>query len=123
MNNGFWACIVPVPVFLITGTLFAIFKGRAAKFVSGFDTLSPAEQALYDKNAIVRDVRNDCFIWSVILTIGALLALFVAPWMSIAAYGAWLFLLFRGVHLDARKAFEKYLIRSERSVSSGSSLR
>ena len=35
MNIGFWSCIILVIPFLIIGVLFAIFKEKAAKFVSG----------------------------------------------------------------------------------------
>ena len=49
MNIGFWSCIILVIPFLIIGVLFAIFKEKAAKFVSGFNSFSKEEQALYDK--------------------------------------------------------------------------
>ena len=49
MNIGFWLCGVLVIPFVIIGVLFAIFKERAAKFVSGFNSLPKEEQALYDK--------------------------------------------------------------------------
>ena len=38
MNIGFWSCIILVIPFLIIGVLFAIFKEKAAKFVSGFNS-------------------------------------------------------------------------------------
>lgn len=47
MNIGFWSCIILVIPFLIIGVLFAIFKEKAAKFVSGFNSFSKEEQALY----------------------------------------------------------------------------
>ena len=34
MNIGFWLCGVLVILFVIIGVLFAIFKEKAAKFVS-----------------------------------------------------------------------------------------
>ena len=40
MNIGFWLCGVLVIPFVIIGVLFAIFKERAAKFVSGFNSLT-----------------------------------------------------------------------------------
>ena len=49
MNIGFWLCGVLVIPFVIIGVLFAIFKEKAAKFVSGFNSLPKEEQALYDK--------------------------------------------------------------------------
>ena len=64
MNIGFWSCIILVIPFLIIGVLFAIFKEKAAKFVSGFNSFSKEEQALYDKAHISRDIRNQCFMWA-----------------------------------------------------------
>ena len=57
MNIGFWSCIILVIPFLIIGVLFAIFKEKTAKFVSGFNSFSKEEQALYDKAHIARDIR------------------------------------------------------------------
>ena len=37
------------------------FKEKATKFVSGFNSFSKEEQALYDKAHISRDIRNQCF--------------------------------------------------------------
>ena len=61
MNIGFWLCGVLVIPFVIIGVLFAIFKEKAAKFVSGFNSLPKEEQALYDKAHISRDIKNQCF--------------------------------------------------------------
>ena len=47
MNLGFGMCGVLVIPFAIMGVLFAIFKGKAAKFVLGFSSLPKEEQALY----------------------------------------------------------------------------
>ena len=96
---AFWLCavlVVPVLVvpFAITGILFGIFKEKAAKFVAGFNTLSKEEQALYDKAYISRDIRNQCFTWSVIMLIGAVLSYFVTPYMAILAYIIWLIVFF-----------------------------
>ncbi len=45
------------------------------------------------------------------MLIGAVLSFFITPYMAIPAYVIWLVLFFKEVHLDARKAFEKYLIK------------
>ena len=71
MNIGFWLCGVLVIPFVIIGVLFAIFKEKAAKFVSGFNSLPKGEQELYDKAHISRDIRNQCFTWAGIMLIGA----------------------------------------------------
>ena len=111
MNIGFWLCGVLVILFSIIGVLFAIFKENAAKFVSGFNSLSKEEQALYDKAYISRDIRNQCFIWAVIMLIGAVLSYYLSPYMSIPTFGIWLILFFKDVHFDTHKAFEKYLLK------------
>ena len=56
MNIGFWLCIILVIPFLIIGVLFAIFKEKAAKFVSGFNSFSKEEQVLYDKARSFRKI-------------------------------------------------------------------
>ena len=61
MNIGFWLCGVLVILFVIMGVLFAIFKEKAAKFVSGFNSLPKEEQALYDKAHISRDMKKSVF--------------------------------------------------------------
>lgn len=109
MNAGFWLCGVLVVPFAILGVLFAIFKEKATKFVSGFNSFSKEEQALYDKAHISRDIRNQCFIWTAIMLTGAVLSYFISAYMAIPAYIIWLVLFFKNVHIDNRKAFEKYL--------------
>ena len=111
MNIGFWMCIVLVPGFFIIGLLFGIFKDKAAKFVSGFNSLSEKEQELYDKAAISRDIRNSCFIWTSVMLIGALVSLFLTPYFAIIAYIVWGILFFKDLHFDVHKAFDKYLIK------------
>ena len=91
MNIGFWSCIILVIPFLIIGVLFAIFKEKAAKFVSGFNSFSKEEQALYDKAYISRDIRNQCFIWTAVMLAGALLSCFLTPYMAIL-FGSFYFL-------------------------------
>ena len=97
--------------FVIIGVLFAIFKEKAAKFVSGFNSFSKEEQAMYDKAQISRDIRNQCFIWTVIMLAGAILSCFLTPYMAIPTYIIWLVLFFREVHFDNHKAFKKYLLK------------
>ena len=95
MNIGFWLCGVLVIPFVIIGVLFAIFKEKAAKFVSGFNSLPKEEQALYDKAHISRDIKNQCFTWAGIMLVGAVLSYFLTPYMAIPAFIIWLVLLFK----------------------------
>ena len=111
MNIGFWLCGVLVIPFVIIGVLFAIFKEKAAKFVSGFNSLPKEEQALYDKAHVSRDIKNQCFTWAGIMLVGAVLSYFLTPYMAIPAFIIWLVLLFKEVHFDTHKSFEKYLLK------------
>lgn len=109
MNIGFWLCTSLSIIFLILAIPFAILKEKAAKYVSGFSALPTKKQALYDKELISRDMRNRCFIWMIIMFVGAILSYVLSPYMAIPAFLIWLILFFKDVHFDAHKAFEKYL--------------
>ena len=109
MNVGFVACITLAVLFLVLGIMFALLKEKGAYFVSGFRTLNHPEK--YDKAYIFRDMRNQCFIYFVILSIGAILSYFISAVISIPTYIIWAIVFFKSVHLDAEKAFEKYLIK------------
>ena len=111
MNIGVYMCGVLVVPFALVGLLFAWFKEKAAAFVSGFNTLPKKEQQRYDKAGISHDMRNQCFLWSAIMLSGSVLSYFLTPYMAVPAFVVWLVLFFREVRLDARKAFEKYLIK------------
>ena len=114
MNIGFWACIILVILFAIIGLIFAIFKEKAAKFVSGFNSFSKEEQTLYNKTHISRDIRNQCFIWTIIMLAGALLSCVLTPYMAIPSYVIWLVLFFKEVHFDNHKAYEKYFCNMQK---------
>ena len=59
---GFWICAILAIIFGMLGIFFALAKEKGAKFVSGFNSFSKDEQALYDKKLISKDMRNQCFI-------------------------------------------------------------
>ena len=109
MNIGFVACLVLAILFLIIGIVFALLKEKGAYFVSGFRTLNHPEK--YDKAYISLDMRNQCFTYSLILFLGAILSYFISAIIAIPTYVLWGILFFKSVHLDAEKAFEKYLIK------------
>lgn len=113
MNLGFWFCVMMVPFFGAFGILFAVLKGKAARFVSGFNALSKLEQEQYDKEYLARDMRNSFFLWMSIMLVGAILSLLINAYVAVLAYIVWIVLFFKEVHLDAQKAFEKYKIQSE----------
>ena len=108
MNIGFCTCTILALLFLILSVIFALLKEKGANYVSGFNTLNHPEK--YDKAYISRDMRNQCFIYFVILSIGAILSYFLSVYIAIAAILVWLIVFFRNFNLDAEKAFEKYLI-------------
>lgn len=110
MNIGAYMCGVLVIPFAVVGLLFGIFKGRAAKFVAGFNTFTVKEQEKYDKAAISRDIRNQCFIWAAIMLVGAVLSFVISPFMAIPTFIIWGVLFFKDTHLDVHKAFDKYLL-------------
>lgn len=109
MNIGFVACLVLAILFLIIGIVFALLKEKGAYFVSGFRTLNHPEK--YDKAYISLDMRNQCFTYALILFLGAILSYFISAIIAIPAYVIWVIVFFKSVHLDAEKAFEKYLIK------------
>lgn len=109
MNIGFVACIILAVLFLVLGIIFALLKEKGAYFVSGFCTLNRPEK--YDKAYISLDMRNQCFTYALILFLGAILSYFISAIIAIPTYVLWGILLFKSVHLDAEKAFEKYLIK------------
>lgn len=108
MRLGFWMCFVLAATFAVIALLFGIGRAKAARFVSGFNTIPKKEQELYDKAWIARDMRNSCCLWAAVMLIGAMGSCFISGYFAVAAYFVWIVLFFREVHLDARKAFEKY---------------
>lgn len=115
MKIGFWMCVVLVIPFAALGISFALLKDRAARFLSGFNMLPKAEQELYDKARISKHMRNSFFIWTAVMIAGALASWFLTTYAFIPAYALWLVLFFRDFHIDARKAYKKYLLKNEES--------
>lgn len=109
MNIGFFACIIIVPVFAVLIVIFTIMKGRAAGLIAGFNAIPKREQEMYDKDRIVFDIRNDVIVWTVIMVLGAIGSLLTTDYFAIAAYGLWIVLLVKYIHIDERKAYRKYL--------------
>lgn len=109
MFAGVVACLLLAGIFAVMGLVFAIGKEKAAILVSGFNSLSKEERDRYDTAYISRDMRNQCWTWTAVLTCGAFLTYYVSPFMSAVAMVVWLCLFFKEVHLDVYTAFEKYL--------------
>lgn len=65
-------CAILAIIFGMLGIFFALAKENGAKFVSGFNSFSKDEQALYDKKLISKDMRNQCFILKLARTLSLL---------------------------------------------------
>lgn len=105
---GFYACIVLVPFFGVLAVFFALGKEKAADWISGFHSMPKEERAKYDRARMALDTRNDLLLWGGIMLIGAVGARWISGLVALVAYGVWLVLFLRGVHLDMDKAFGKY---------------
>ena len=105
---GFYACIVMVPCFWLLSLFFALGRERAANWLGGFHWLPEEERAKYDRARMARDERNASFLWGIIMLLGAMGAMWISGWVALAAYGIWMVLFFKDVHLDMDKAFGKY---------------
>ena len=111
MNIGAWMCGVLVIPFAIVGLLFGLLKENATKFVAGFNSFSEKEQDLYDKAAISRDIRNQCYAWSALMLAGMVLSYVFTSYMAIPTFIIWCILFFKDTHIDVHKTFDKYLLK------------
>ncbi len=98
-------------LFLVFAVIFTVQKEKACRLIGGFNFFSQEQQARYDRAAIARDYKK-LFAW---WTAGAFLFAVLAFWFAWWAFGAAavLFLISIGkeMHIDAEKAFEKYMIK------------
>lgn len=111
MNIGFWSCMMFVPFFAVFALIFYIGKEKVTGLLAGFNNLPEKERALYDRARMAKDSARDFAVWALIMFIGALVSQWISQYAAIVAYVVWLVLLFKDMHLDARKAFEKYLLK------------
>lgn len=117
MNIGFYICIVFLITFVLMAVIFSLLGEKGAMLISGFNTLPKEKRELYDKKRMSRDQRNMFLIWAAIMAAGSVLSLFVSQYMAAAAGAVWLIAFFKEVHLDAEKAFAKYM--KQASVTGG----
>lgn len=105
---GFYACLILMGVFLLLALLFALGGEKAANWLSGFSSLPEAEKARYDRKRMAREQRNAFLLWALIMLLGTAGCLWISEYAAFAAYGIWLALFFKDVHLDLDKAYGKY---------------
>ena len=110
MTNSEWMISLAMlgGVFLGFGVLFAVLKERSVKLISGFNMLSPEEQAEYDIKTIVRDYVRMFLSWALVMFIGAILSWFFGWIPAVIALAVWVALLIPEMHLSVEKAFGKY---------------
>lgn len=108
MNTGFISCGGACLLCLLFALIFTVFKGKSAMLVSGFNTMPKEKRELYDTDKMCRDQRNIFLIWAAILGTGAILSYYISKYFAAAAFVIFLIIFFKNVHLDEKKAFEKY---------------
>ncbi|KNZ43056.1 DUF3784 domain-containing protein [Acetobacterium bakii] len=110
-TNDIWAlfCLVSAIIYVLLALIFTLLKEKAAILISGFNTLPKELRAKYDTQQMSKDMRNQFFLWTIILLAGAILSHFISFYFAIAASVLWLFLFLKEVHFDIDKAFDRYL--------------
>lgn len=111
MNAGFYLCLVLAIIFGIMTLIFYVSGKKAVVLISGFNSLPKTQRELYDIESMSRDQRNAMLLWTIIMAAGAILSYSVSQYIAIAAFGIWLILFFKDVHMDPEKAFKKYKIK------------
>ena len=108
MNLGVTICGILCVVFLLFALLFTVLGEKAAILISGFNAMPKEQRELYDKSKMSRDHRNAFLVWAAIQGTGVILSYCVTQYIAIGAFGIWLIVFFKDVHLDEDKAFGKY---------------
>ncbi len=105
------ACLVLGVLFCLLAGGFALAGPRAARFVSGFSTLSPTQRSRYDTAAISRDYVRRFLGWGVLLLVGAGGSALWNGWAAALALIVWQLLFWRQVHWNPEEEFSDYLIK------------
>ncbi len=112
MNIGFYSCLALAVIFGIMTLIFKVLGKKATILIGGFNSLPKDQRELYDTEQMGKDQRNAMLLWTIIMTAGAVLSYLVSQYTAIAAFGIWLIVFFKDVHMDTEKAFGKYKIKS-----------
>lgn len=97
-------------VMALLALAFGLGKARAARWISGFSTMTPERQRGYDRELMARDMRNLYMELALILLAGAAASL-ISQYLVIPAFILWALWFFCSVHADQDKAFGKYKIK------------
>lgn len=112
MANEGWiiSCLVMAVIFFLLFIVFVRRKEKGADLVAGFNSLTEAQKARYDRAAISRRYAAFMRLLGEIFLLGAALAHWLGLWAFIAATAGLLGICATEMHVDWEKAFEKYKI-------------
>lgn len=100
-------CMVIGSFTFLVMLFFLIGKGKSARFISGFSTMSQEERAKYDQEKMSKDMALFFLQLTLIAVCGGICSLWEQK--VVILFGIlWLIRFFREVHLDQEKAFGKY---------------
>ena len=113
MSNANWIAFNLLMAVLLYALflVFAIKKEKAADLVSGFNSLTEAQKARYDKAAIARHYAAFMRLTAEFFLLGAALAHWLGFWAFVAAMAGLLGMCAKEMHVDWEKDFEKYRIK------------
>lgn len=107
MHIGTTLCMALGVFTFLLALFFFIGKGKSARFISGFSTMSQEERAKYDQEKMSKDMALFFLQLTLIAVCGGICSLWEQK--VVILFGIlWLFRFFREVHLDQEKAFGKY---------------
>lgn len=77
--------------------VFQSLKEKGTRLISGFNTLPKAEQAKYNKKKLSLAMRNQFFLWGILLLIGAVLSFSISDYFGVIAVGLWFLLVIQSI--------------------------
>lgn len=102
------AGLVMMMLFFMIGLIFACLKDKACILISGYNFKSKKQREQYDEKRLSADMRNQCFLYSLIFLIGSITTYLISSYCFGITLVIWLVIFFKGVHFDDEKAFGKY---------------
>lgn len=105
-----FAALLLALVMALLALAFGLGKARAARWISGFSTMTPERQRGYDRERMARDMR-DLYLKPALILLAGAAASMASRYLVIPAFILWALWFFRSVHVDQDKAFGKYKIK------------